>query len=662
MKNLYLIMIPVLCMMMVSNSNGGVVSGRPLKVGTDDGRGLLALPVLENFPRGTAFISSSGGADLFVDGGRGVSPGLYLYRWKGFSPNGAPVFDTPVLLSSPFKSSGSIFQTPDKVVHGVWIRGSDLVHTVFDAGNLKFTEKERVSLEGLDIPRPSGVTIMLNPDSSVEAILAVSGGIKGEPRPATPGWRTKEYDPFDGAGIWRGNLSYQCLYAVSLPSLLKGPASNPRLVSKTKFEVMMSMQQLTMVNLGGKRGRDLMTGSRFGDLHYYHNSAAAGIDFEKQQLVVDRSGIVLRHPSINPAVVAWPNPRSGLSDLIAGGEGAVYYYKFSGEFTSEGKPIYADPVAVLTEKADLYAGSLPVVNVVDWNGDGVLDIVAGNSEGRILYFQNIGTDEVPRFLNGIELEAGGYPIFIQPGYAGDIQGPGEARWGYVCPTIVDWDQDGDSDIVMSDSTAKHTVYVNVGTPTAPKLDIGRPIYCDGLDVHGMWRIRPAAGKLGDKMAYIQVDADDKFHLYWRIDNYNIEDGGQLRLENGELIGCSYQYAGGSGRAKIHLADWDQDGTKDLIIGTPGWIAIPNKETGYPMPTLKDSPRATILFMKNVGTDEKPVFKHPVPLKHDGTVLQPGGGHACSASVAALGGGNGTNLVASNEDGQIIIYKRENLTW
>jgi hypothetical protein len=503
----------------------------------------------------------------------------------------------------------------------------------------------------------------LNPDVSVKVILAVSGGIKGKPRQyPRRNWRSEEYDPFDGAGIWRGNLSYQCLYAVSLPGLLKGPATNPRLVSKTKLEVLMGMRQLTIVNLGSKRGRDLVTGSRFGDFHYYHNSATDGINFEKQQLIVDRSMTVIRHPSINPAVVAWPNPHSGFSDLIAGGEGAVYYYKFSGQFTSDDKPIYAAPLAVLTEQADLYAGSLPVVNVVDWNGDGILDIVAGNSEGRILYFQNIGTDEVPRFLNGIELEAGGYPIFIQPGYAGDIQGPGEARWGYVCPTVVDWDEDGDPDIVMSDSTAKHTVYVNVGTPTAPKLDIGHPIFCDGLDVHGMWRIRPAAGKLGNRMAYIQVDADDKFHLYWRIDNYNIEDGGQLCLENGELIGCSYQYAGGTGRAKIHLADWDQDGVKDLIIGTPGWLAIPNKETGYPMPTLKESRSAALLFMKNVGTDEKPVFKHPIPLKHNGKVLQPGGGHACSASVASLGGGKGPNLVASNETGQIIIYKRENITW
>lgn len=662
MKQLVKIIIPMLLMLVVSNLYGQIISGAPLKVKNGNGLGPLALPTLENFPRGTAFISSTEGADLFVDGGRGISPGLYWYRYKRLSPNGAPIFHSPALINSPFKSNGSIFQTPDKLVHGIWLSEPDLVHTVFDAVKLKFIEIERVSLEGLDIPKPSNVTVMLNPDGSVEAILDVPGGIKSEPRQYPSRNWTEEYDPFDGAGIWRGNLNYRCLYAVSLPGLLKGPVTKPRLISKSKLEVLMRMQQLTMVNLGGKHSRDLITGSHFGDFHYYSNNSGTGVELEQKQLLVDYSGTVLRHPTISPAVVAWPNPKSGFSDLVAGSEGAVYYYKFSGKLTFNGQPTYAAPVAVLVENADLYAGSLPVVNVVDWNGDGVLDIVAGNSEGRILYFQNTGTDDVPNFQNSTELEAGGYPIFIQPGYSGDIQGPGEARWGYVCPTVVDWDEDGDLDIVMSDATAKHTVYVNLGTPTSPKLDTGRPIYCDGLDVHGMWRIQPAAGKLGGRMAYIQVDADDKFHIYWRIDNYNIKDGGQLRLDNGDLIGCSYQFAGGTGRAKIHLADWDQDGVKDLILGTPGWLAIPNKESGYPMPTLKDSRRATVLFMKNAGTDTDPVFKHPVPFKHKGELLQPGGNHACSASVVSLGGGRETNLVVTNETGQIIIYKRENITW
>ena len=60
------------------------------------------------------------------------------------------------------------------------------------------------------------------------------------------------------------------------------------------------------------------------------------------------------------------------------------------------------------------------------------------------------------------------------------------------------------------------VYLNRGGPKAPRLDPAHPLYCDGVDLHGMWRVRPAVGKIGDRVAIAIVDGDDQFHLYWRI--------------------------------------------------------------------------------------------------------------------------------------------------
>ena len=157
-------------------------------------------------------------------------------------------------------------------------------------------------------------------------------------------------------------------------------------------------------------------------------------------------------------------------------------------------------------------------------------------------------------MRGVPLKAGGREIHFQPGYGMDIQGPGEARWGYVCPTVVDWNGDGLPDIVMSDSTAQHTVYINRGTLTKPELDFGHPIYMDGLELHGTWRVKPAAASLGGRMAYVTLDDDDEFHLYWQIDDHNLEDGGKLRLDDGSVIGANALKAGGTGRLKLNLAD------------------------------------------------------------------------------------------------------------
>ena len=40
-------------------------------------------------------------------------------------------------------------------------------------------------------------------------------------------------------------------------------------------------------------------------------------------------------------------------------------------------------------------------------GDGVTDLVVGNSEGFVLFFKNVGTDEAPRFVPGERLRAAG---------------------------------------------------------------------------------------------------------------------------------------------------------------------------------------------------------------------------------------------------------------
>ena len=70
-------------------------------------------------------------------------------------------------------------------------------------------------------------------------------------------------------------------------------------------------------------------------------------------------------------------------------------------------------------------------------------------------------------------------------------GTPESRWGYLSPTVVDWTGDGLPDIIMGDITGKYTLYVNKGTRTEPKLDGPQPFFCEGLELHGMWRSRAA---------------------------------------------------------------------------------------------------------------------------------------------------------------------------
>jgi hypothetical protein len=364
---------------------------------------------------------------------------------------------------------------------------------------------------------------------------------------------------------------------------------------------------------------------------------------------------------VGAAPFAYPSSTAGSCHFLASGESALYFYGSTGRFTARGAPVFRDPVPLLQEQAALYAGTLPSPSVVDWDGDGVTDLVVGNSEGFILLFRNVGTDLAPRFLPGERLRAAGRDIHHQAGYSGSVQGTGEARWGYVSPTAFDWNEDGRPDLIVGDITGNYVVYLNRGTPTTPALEAARPLYCEGLDLHGMWRCRPAVGRLGTRIALVLPDGDDHLHLYWKIDDFNVADGGKLRLDDGSLISTTYDPAGGTGRCKLDFFDYDGDGRLDLLAGTGRRGAIPNRQSGYPLPILGQQTLNTPLLLRNVGTNERPVFAAPQPFAHaTHGLVQPGGSHESGVVGIKLGGGPGANLLVANEAGRLFLLRGENL--
>lgn len=650
---------------------------KPLASAAAKGRGPMALMNLNHVMLGHANITHAKHADLFV-AGFGGSQAVYWCRWLDTAENGAPVFAPPVVVKCGFKSKGAVFQTNDGAVHGLWTTKEELVQMKFDREAREFREVGRIDLDK-KIKTASNFDVLVNADGSIDLALETSGGGKGpEGSPGTEQWR-----PYNSSGIAAGELRYRYLTGAHLPGLMKGPMTDIRQITQTTREVFFSVQGIADVDLGDGHERDIVTGSRQGNLMYYRNSAVTGFKLEPKRLIAGEDGNALRHPTINANVCAYPNAEGRASDLIVGGEGALYFYRFTGGFTRAGAPVYAAPVPVLQENADLYAGTLPSPTTVDWNGDGSLDIVVGNSEGFVLFFENIGSNEAPRFLPGTRVQAGGQDIQVQAGYAGSLQGVQESRWGYLSPNVVDWNGDALPDIITGDITGNVMVYLNRGTAKEPRLDSAHPLYCDGLDLHGMWRVRPAVGKAGDRMALAMVDGEDHFHLYCRIDDYNVEDGGKLLLEDGRPIGASGGPGGMSGRCKLDFFDWDRDGQLDLIIGTNRVNSIPDRETGYPMAALGKNPvtgsgllgslvdavlpaklkktLGTPLLMLNKGTNAQMKFARPVPFcDESGRVIQPGGAHETGA-VGTMLGGDGPNLLICNEAGRMFLIPKRSLS-
>ena len=379
-----------------------------------------------------------------------------------------------------------------------------------------------------------------------------------------------------------------------------------------------------------------------------------------QWRVIGRDGNALRHPVIGPRPFVYPSIDKRKTSLIINGDGAAFYFT-SGDVCPDSRRLVLNNEGFLKEKNPvMYGGALVVPTVVDYDGDGTLYVVAGNAAGNILFFRNYGTDRTPVFRIGEKLKAGGVDIHIQPGYGEDIQGPIESRWGYVGPNVYDWNGDGFLDILTNDSRGKHRIFIGTDEGLKPEA----PLYLNDIPLHGTWRCRPGVGVLAGKTVYITLDDQDEFHLYYREDDYNLKDGGKLLLTDGGAIKANWLEAGGKGRLRFDLVDWDGDGVKDLLLSTNKHHKIPaDAPDGLPWTNPKKLQGSTILFMRNTGTEGAPVFDAPRQLSCKGRLIQLGH-HACGAVACFLGEiiDDKPNILAADERGAFYLLNRADLTW
>ncbi|MBT3200742.1 MAG: VCBS repeat-containing protein [Phycisphaerales bacterium] len=160
---------------------------------------------------------------------------------------------------------------------------------------------------------------------------------------------------------------------------------------------------------------------------------------------------------------------------------------------------------------------------------------------------------------------------------------------------MDYNNDGKLDIISGDSAGNVWIYINLGTTDKPKLAAGKKVHADG---------KP-------------ISASRKTYK---------KDGGRYVVD--KIIPGSSKLA--EVYTKIHLADWDGDGLKDLLIGHS----------------------STIIFYKNAGTKSKPVFKAPV------TIDPPKGGFASRPSphVVDFDGDGKKDLLVSTEPRKLEFYR------
>lgn len=172
---------------------------------------------------------------------------------------------------------------------------------------------------------------------------------------------------------------------------------------------------------------------------------------------------------------------------------------------------------------DMQVAGYAVPSYVDWNSDGLKDMVVGRggagSTGYVRVWLNIGAAAAPEFDDYF--------------FATTASGPWVSYLGTECgtcgclglfPRVVYWDSDGKKDLLVGQPDGQVTIFRNVGTEAAPLFD-------DGSFV----TVGPAGSK---------VNVDVGF------------------------------------RATSTMADWDNDGDDDLMVGSlDGKIYVFNNIAG-----------------------------------------------------------------------------------
>lgn len=640
----------------------GAFAQAPLKSGkpvmSSDPDGIAPLGVLQTtatLPCGAAYLRASDAKpSVFLLARVGVpsSRGVYVATMSGVHKAGGElVFDRPAKIKAYWGKPSSIpaygcFFNYKGAVLSFWAESREsLALASYDPDARQLSKIASVKVGGLD--GVFGISASELEDGSIEiAAIAGDGSRYRTDRARNESW-------YDGAMIYKGDISKAGIRKMTLSDPLKGGSFTQ--ASPASFMTALSGAVRLQDSFLGADG--YLAVNRFGTLGWQDASSSKCA----RSWVLDASGRQIEYPA-NGAAVSLLQFRSGEKRILMGGEGKLVSCRFDG-FGEKG-PIFSSPSTVLMRGGALYTGSLGVPEVVDWDGDGVQDIICGNSEGRILFFRNTGTDLAPAFSSFAEelcWEDG--PVCIRPGYIG-VQGPFEAVWGYMCPSVFDWNGDGVPDIVFSDARGKLEVMYARRTPSGTILSRPFALKEDGLEIHGLWRVKPAVGQVSGRVCVVNMAGDGTFHRWWKIDESTLVDDGPLLLRNGTPFtahSAAVSRDGNYGRVKINLCDWDGDGDLDLILGTPMTSCLPRPDKGIPNGAGLKQLMMQVFYMENTGSDEKPRFADPVGFYVKGKDLLLGV-HANGPEPCTIGSASGEyNLLVGCESGRLFWIDRKDLT-
>ncbi len=351
-----------------------------------------------------------------------------------------------------------------------------------------------------------------------------------------------------------------------------------------------------LVDLDNDQDLDMVIGDIDGSLHYYRN---VGDKFTPAW--VEEVAFFLTPTYIDVGSRSSPSladlDGDGDFDLVVGAlDGTLTYFENVG---TANDPFFEQQEGMFT---NIDVGSNCSPTLVDLDGDNDYDLVLGNWEKNVVYYENTGTSTQPTWLLQEEMFAGidvglnsapamcdlngdGLPdlvighkqsSMVQPIYLflnmGTAENPvwvldntgfhevNDIVEKYVTPTFADLDNDGDNDLITGSWDGRLYFFENTGAISSPVWTY-RPYMFLGIDV-GNYCVPFLADLDGDEDLDLTIGEENGRLTFYR--NFGTREIPQFATE--EVDTTIYQNIDVGNRSAPALMDIDSDDDLDLIIG------------------------------------------------------------------------------------------------
>ncbi len=287
----------------------------------------------------------------------------------------------------------------------------------------------------------------------------------------------------------------------------------------------------TFADLDNDGDLDLVVGAAHGHLYYYENTGTGS-----QPDFTERTGAANPLAGIDVGDASAPTfadlDNDGDLDLVVGEwYGNLNYYENT---NSRSQPGFTERTGAANPLAGIDAGDYHTPTFTDLDGDGDLDLVVGEGDGTLNYYENTGTGSQPVFTErtGVANPLAGIDV-------GDNS----------TPTFADLDNDGDLDLVVGEYDDHLYYYENTGTRSQPgfteRTGVANPLA--GIDVGNRSNPKPTFADLDNDGDLDLVVGKDVGYLYYYENTGTRTEGdfnpySSLKEDNGDAVaGVDTQY-------------------------------------------------------------------------------------------------------------------------